>query len=206
MMDNSEIVLFVFLILASLALLIAYFYVIYIKQEKAPSNSPYTKTPLRRASDIPWSSKSKILRYLYDMHQYDNRIFEFRNAAYCRETGRIFINCVTWYGTIKVDWNFLKKRYPGNWVSWGSLDDGQQHSIRQAHGSLDGFQTDFSCPEPAPRAISAEYSWYKPGPLYVDLQTKILLGWKIVPDAFFEVLILQKPLPQLETSFRDDRE
>ena len=67
------------------------------------------------------------------MHEYDNSIFDFGKAAFCRETGRIFPNVVTWYGTIKVDWTFLNKRYPGNYVSWGSLSEYQQEMIRSAH-------------------------------------------------------------------------
>ena len=33
----------------------------------------------------------------------------------------------------------------------------------------------------------------RPGPLYVDIETKVLLGWKVVPGTDLEVLIVQKP-------------
>jgi hypothetical protein len=31
----------------------------------------------------------------------------------------------------------------------------------------------------------------------VDLETKVLLGWKEVPDTHLEVLIVQKPLSKI---------
>jgi len=96
--------------------------------------------------------------------------------------------------TVKVDWTFLQKRYPGIWVSWGSLNSDQQRAISDAHESLEGFQTEVSSPSPAPRAIEPEYAYTKPGPLYVDIQTKVLLGWKVVPGTELEVLIVQKPV------------
>ncbi|WP_068467845.1 hypothetical protein [Candidatus Protochlamydia phocaeensis] len=156
--------------------------------------SPYTGLPLRRATDLSYFAAERVLRFMYNFRQYDNRIFKLKRAAFCRETGRIFTNCVTWMETVKVDWTFLQKRYPGNYVSWGSLNDDQQRAIRDAHDSLEGFQTDFSSPSPSPRAIEPEYIYVKPGPLYVDIETKVLLGWKIVPGTELEVLIVQKPV------------
>lgn len=158
--------------------------------------SPYTKTPLRRGSTLSYSSMVKVLRTLYDLQQFDNRIFQFRKAAFCRETERIFQDCVTWYDAIRVDWNFLEKRYPGNWVSWGSLADDQKAEIYYAHDSLQGFQVEFSSTNPSPRQVEPQFCYMKPGPLYVDIDTKVLLGWKLIPDSNLEVLIVQKPKPQ----------
>ncbi|MBS4168769.1 hypothetical protein [Parachlamydia sp. AcF125] len=157
------------------------------------SVSPYSGLPLRYARDLSLETKEKIVRYLYSLHEYDNRIFEFSRAAFCRETGRIFPNSVTWFGKISLDWTFLKKRYPGNYVSWGSLTKTQQEIIRDKHTTLDGFQTEHSCPHPAPRAITPEYAFSVPGPLYADVNTYILIGWKEIPSTGMEVLIVQKP-------------
>lgn len=154
---------------------------------------PYTGIPLRRLSEISYFSAERILSYLYDMKQYDNRIFKIRKASFSRETGRVFQDSITFLGTIKVDWTFLQKRYPGNWVSWGSLNEIQQEAIRTAHTSMERYQTLESSPNPAPRAIESKYAYTKPGPLYVDLETKILLGWQVVPGTEFEVLVVQKP-------------
>lgn len=165
----------------------------YRLMNQPPSPSPYTKLPLRNASDLSFDSKERVLRFLFEMHQYDNPLFDFEKAALCRETGRVFPNVVTWYGTIKMDWTFLKTRYPGNYVSWGSLSEYQQEMIRSAHHSLEDFQTEYSSREPAPSKIEPFYAMSSPGPLYVDLDSKILLGWKIVPLTDLEVLIVQKP-------------
>lgn len=158
------------------------------------SLSPYTGLPLRRASGLSYAATEKVYRYLYEMHQYENRIFDLRKAALCRETGRLFPNCVTWYDVIQVDWTFINKRFPGNYVSWGSLNDDQQTALRNVHESLDAFQTAFSCGHPSPRQIDAQYVYEKPGPLYVDVNTGTLVGWQCVPDTQLEVLIVQKPV------------
>lgn len=155
--------------------------------------SIYSGLPLRYATDISYPSLVKLGEYFVGYSEYDNRMFKIRNAAVCRETGRIFPDCVNWRGKISLNWNFLQKRYPGHYVSWGSLTFDQQRTIREAHETLEGFQTVFSSSKPAPRDVEPHYALAKPGPLYVDLNTKVLLGWKSVPDSFLEVLIVQKP-------------
>lgn len=122
-------------------------------------------------------------------------MFNLDKAALCRETGRLFPNAVTWYGTIKVDWTFLNKRYPGHYISWGSLSDYQQEIIRSAHETVEGFQTEYSSRRTAPSQVEPFYAMTVPGPLYVDLDTKVLLGWKCVPLTDLEVMIVQKPKP-----------
>jgi len=162
-------------------------------QSRQRTISPYTGLPLRRASELSNFSTATIQRWLFSFSSYDNRPIDFNKAAFCRETGRIFPNAVTWFGEIKVDWNFLQKRCPGNWVSWGSLNFAQQEAIRRAHYSLDGFQIDQSSRAPIPRYIEDKYIYIKPGPLYADIESKVLLGWKCVPDTDLEVLIIQRP-------------
>lgn len=161
--------------------------------------SPYTGTPLRYAIDLPTNSLIKIHRFLETFSGYDNRVFKLRKAAFCRDTGRIFPDAIDWFGKIRVNWTFLQRRYPGYYVSWGSLSKDQKDEIKAVHESLEHFQTEYSCPFPSPSKIDSAYAYTKPGPLYVDLQTKVLLGWLCVPDTDFEVLIVQKPkpLPQL---------
>lgn len=160
---------------------------------RAIGHSPYTGQPLRRATTLSLYSRELVLKYLYSLHQYDNRVFDFEYAAICRETGRIFPNVVTWYDMIHVDWSFIQKRFPGQFVSWGSLSDEQQQALRSSHHSLEGFQTEFSSRTPSPRLVEKEYIFMKPGPLYVDIESKVLLGWKIVPETELEVLIIQRP-------------
>lgn len=198
--SSSDVIFFSVSILIVFVLLFALFCFGWWLSRLTGSVSPYSGFPLRRASDISSESTMKTLKYLYRLYQYDNRLIDFNKAAVCRETGRIFPDCVTWYDVIKVDWSFLQKRYPGNWVSWGSLTSEQQEYIRAAHDGLSGFQTIYSSPNPSPRAIEPLYVYEKPGPLYVDLETKILLGWKCVPDTGLEVLIVQKPKKTLRIS------
>jgi hypothetical protein len=165
----------------------------YLMKHRRISLSPYTKLPLRKAMELPPASIARIFKFMSSFHEFDNIMFDIRKASYCRETGRLFPNSLTFVGEIKVDWTFLKKRYPGNWVSWGSLDAAQQAAIGALHLSLDGYQTAFSSPDPSPRSIAEQFAYSIPGPLYVDLATNNLLGWKIVPNTDLEVLIVQKP-------------
>lgn len=189
--------LFVFLfsavILLSFTFLAFLFWLGWRLSQRTEAVCPYTGIPLRRMSEISYSSAERVLGYLYDLHQYDNRIFKVKKAAFSRETGRIFQDCVTLFDTIKIDWTFLNKRYPGHWISWGSLSREQREEIKALHGPLDKFQTLESSSSPSPRMIESQYVYLKPGPLYVDWESKILLGWQMVPGTEFEVLVVQKP-------------
>lgn len=192
--EGQWVVMLAAVIFIAFFFLIALFWFGWRMTQRSHSVSPYTGVPLRRMTEISYYSAERILKYLYDLHQYDNRIFKLKRAAFCRETGRIFQDCITWYDVILVDWNFLTKRHPGHYVSWGSLTKETQDAIRDAHSSIDEFQTAESSPTPSPRMIEPEYAYTKPGPLYVDPETKTLLGWKQVPGTEFEVLIVQKPI------------
>ncbi len=197
--DTGWVFIFAGLVIFSFAFLTLLFWIGWRISQRAEAVCPYTGLPLRRLSEVSYFSAEQILGFLYDMRQYDNRTFKVKKAAFSRETGRVFPDCVTLFDTIKVDWGFLRKRYPGNWISWGSLSQPMQEEIRRAHNSLEGYQTAFSCPNPSPRMIQSEYVYAKPGPLYVDIDTKILLGWKVVPQTEFEVLVVQKPKLNMTT-------
>lgn len=190
----SDLVYFVGILFLVFLILIVYFGYEWWQRKLPPSVSPYTRLPLRRGNEIPYQRRIQVLRYLYELHDYYNGIIDFQKAAFCRETGRLFPKCQDWQGKIKLDWTFLQKRFPGHYVSWGSLTTSQQEAIRMQHHSLDGFQTDYSSGRPSPRDIEPEYAYAKPGPLYVDMQRGVLLGWKKVPDTEIEVLIVQKPI------------
>ncbi len=191
--NNVKVMLFAMAVLAFFLLLFVAFIIGWRISQRPVSVSPYSGLPLRRASDLSYLSKEKVFNFLHSMHQYDNRVFRFNKAALCRETGRLFPDCVTWYDTIHLDWSFIQKRYPGNYVSWGSLTHAQQEAIRKCHETLWGYQTEYSCSTPSPRLIDPDYAYTRPGPLYVDINTNVLLGWKNVPDTELEVLVVQKP-------------
>lgn len=198
--DYTDVVLFSTSILLLFLLLFGVFAYGIWRRGKRPCLSPYSRLPLRRGSDLSYSATEKVVRYLYSYQQYDNRIIELKSSAVCRETGRIFPNSIGWFDVIKVDWSFLQKRLPGNYVSWGSLTNQQQQEIREAHETLQGFQTETSSPTSSPRAIELDFALAKPGPLYVDINTKTLVGWKCVPETDLEVLIVQKP-KNLKTNY-----
>lgn len=197
-LTSLEVIWFSFAILVTFVLLLAVFFIGSWVTKNQVALSPYTKKPLRLGSLIPYNTAEKVLRYLFFMRQYDNRMFDVRKAAFCRETGRLFPNAVSYFDTIHVDWTFLEKRYPGSYVSWGSLSDEQKEMIRRSHYNLDGYQTEFSSRNSAPRQVEPEFAYRVPGPLYVDLEKRVLLGWKCVPDTDLEVLIVQKPKGMFE--------
>ncbi len=192
--NSPDVALVGILILFLFLLVIAIFgYSIYLDRQPN-SVSPYSGLPMRFGSEVSYGSTKKILSFLYNKFEYNNRIFPMKKAAVCRETGRIFPNAITWYGKIVVDWTFLQKRHPGHYVSWGSLSEEQQRLIRLDHESLEKFQTDYSSPTSNPSKIEPEYAFTTPGPLYVDINSNTLLGWQEVPETEFEVLIVQKPI------------
>ncbi len=167
--------------------------------------SPYTGHPMRSGADLHWMTKEKVLRFLYNRHEYHNRMFDINKAAICRQTGRVFPDSVNWLGSLKTDWDFIAKRYPGDFVSWGSLTEIQRLHILDMHASLEGFQVDFSSSNPAPRDVEPDYALLSPGPLYVDISTGVLIGWQKVPETELEVLIVQKPveryLPGIDSKY-----
>jgi hypothetical protein len=161
--------------------------------QKRGSMSPYSKKPMMYGVDLPKSIGRQVEEYLKSLPQPENPPFDCDKAAICRETGRIFPNAVLRGEIIMLKWDFLKKRYPGNWVSWGSLTELQKGMIRLSQYSLDDYQTKTSSPRPMPQDVDQFYAYTKPGPLYVDITSKILLGWQVVPGTYFEVLVVQKP-------------
>lgn len=183
-------ILFIFLVLLGLA---ATTFFAWLVGKRDNSLSPYTGQQLRSASEMHWMTREKVLRYLFEIQNYDNQMIDLHRAAFCRETGRLFPEALTWYGSLNVDWDFIQKRHKGSFVSWGSLPEEQRLIISDKHESMEGFQTEISSPTASPRKVDEFYAMTKPGPLYVDVSTGILMGWKIVPETELEVLIVQKP-------------
>jgi hypothetical protein len=201
-----EAYLFGIAVLVAFFLLFAAFWVGWWLTRKEASLSPYTGLPLRPATGISYMALERVYRFLYNFQQYENRIFDIKRAALCRDTGRIFPDCITWYDAIRADWSFIQKRFPGHYVSWGSLSEEQQETLKSAHGSLEGFQTVYSSPRSSPRLVEPKYAMEKPGPLYVEIKTGTLVGWMCVPDTELEVLIVQKPLKIIMITLPKEKE
>ncbi len=192
-LDYASLSMFIAIMIFLVLLMVGLLWVGWRATKVRMPTGPYGKLPLRRSIELPYATIGKTYLFLTGLHQYDNRMFNIHRAMTCRATGRIFPNSMDLFGRVKLDWTFLQNRYPGAYVSWGSLNDAQMADIKRAHHSLEGFQTEFSCPNPSPRAITEEYALASPGPLYVDLETKVLLGWKRVPGTEIEVLVVQHP-------------
>jgi len=191
----DEILTIVIVLLGVLVLmgLIVFLGTLWPLKPKQPT-SPYSNMPMRRANTLRYTTQHIVKRYLKEMEDYDNRQFNLNRAAVCRETGRIFPDAVSITGKIHVDWTFLQKRMPGSWVSYGSLPDDRRQDLWDRHGTLEGFQTEFSSVNPLPQDSEEEYNAIKPGPLYVNLENNIVMGWKIVPGTEVEVLVVKRPI------------
>ncbi len=191
---SIQVLSFSFFIIFSFVALFAGAVFNYKRQNQKRCLCPYTKKPMWPGEVIPLSSVEKIMHFLYyDIHSYDNRVFPMKKAMVCRDTGKIFADTVSFWGFSKVDWTFIQKKHRGSYVSWGSLSLQQQREVREVHGSLEGFQTETSSSKILPKDCEELYAHLKPGPLYVDIETNILIGWMCVPDTMFEVLIVRFP-------------
>ncbi len=151
---------------------------------------------MRLGIDIAQSIQDYVNQFLIEESSPDNPLIDFTTAAICSETGRIFTNCVTNRGQILISWDFLQKRLPGTYVSWGILSEHEKAVIRLLHAAVDGFQVDHSSKKIYPSSVEPEFALLSPGPLYIDRRTKILIGWKKVHGTHFEVLFVQRPLYQ----------
>lgn len=180
-------------ILLILAILIGLLYIGYRVTTTRGSLCPYCKKPLMLGIDLPKSMAIYVEEFMKTLPQQENPPIDFTKAAICNDTGQIFTDCVGRGEIIRLDWDFLAKRYKGNWVSWGSLPEVTKAMIRLCHRSPDGFQFEHSSPKAAPREVDAFYGSVRPGPLYVDVATKTFLGWQRVPGTYFEVLVVKKP-------------
>lgn len=166
----------------------------WFSSKKRGSLSPYSKMPMKLGIDIAPSMRRYVDEFILSHTQPENEPFDFDTAAICQETGRIFPKAVIRGQFVRLGWDFLERRYPGTYVSWGSLSQEEQATLRMLHDTLAGYQIETSCPLALPSQIDSYYALTKPGPLYVDRVKKVLLGWKEVPGTEFEVLIVQLPL------------
>ncbi len=185
------VLLFLFSILFSLGLMT---WLGWKKEGIRGSLCPYTQSRLRLGTDIARSIQVLVNSFIEDLDPKDNPPIDFSKAAISEMTGRIYPDCVGANERISLDWSFLQKRFPGTFISWGSLPENEKAVFKLLHGNLDGFQTEVSSPRIRPEDVEREYALQTPGPLYVDRVNRILLGWKKVPGTYFEVLIVQRPI------------
>lgn len=190
---SSAILLIVILSLIAIALMTFFFWLGYWWVNRRSSYCPYVRQRLEPATLLSYEVVERAHEFMSHLNSEENPAFELKHASVCRETGRIFPDTVSPNGVIQVKWDFLQQRFPGRWVSWGSLNEAQQRRVRASHVTLRGYQTEASSPQASPRAIRLPYTLTKPGPLYVDLNNFNLMGWKQVPGTNFEILVVQTP-------------
>jgi len=147
--------------------------------------SPYGGETLLKGTELSFPAIQKVHDFMSRFGAIENPAIDFLRASVCRRTGRVFPNTITIFGVISVGKNYLKKRYPGKYVEWSSLSDEQKEAVFLAHGTLEGF-----------KIVNSDGD--KPGPLYVDMTKKHVMGWQCVPDTILEVMIVQKPLMSSE--------
>ncbi len=154
------------------------------------TQSPYGGGFMRRGSELEYSALEKVHHFWAGLDSMPNPPLDLKKAFICARTGRIF--------TAGLGKDFLYKR-AGDWISgplisWGSLDESQKSILKRMHESLDGFNTERSSRKRRPEHTEKEFWDLKPGPLYVNLSTACLVGWKCVPGTNLEVLVIQRPL------------
>ena len=154
---------------------------------------PYCRKPMRLGIDVAFSMRSYVNAFLEEQPQLDNPQIDFSKAAYCSETGRIFTECVSTLERISLSWDFIQRKCSGKYISWGALSEDEKSIYKILHGSIEGFQTEESSHLLRPECVEPLFSTISPGPLYIDRETKILVGWKKVPGTYFEVLVVQHP-------------
>lgn len=192
-LGQQSLALFVLLFLMLFAVMFVILWLGWWFTNRQGSASPFTGHEMRRGEDLAYSAVQEVQKFLDDMGDPDNPVFDMRRASICRETGRIIPETVNLFSVIKADWSSVTKRYPGRWVSWGSLSAKEQEGVVYCHDSLDGFQVDESCDKPEPKDVDLYHVTLKPGPLYVDKATRVLMGWQMVPNTNLEVLVVQRP-------------
>jgi len=192
-LGQAAIIIFILAFLLCIAIMVGLLWLGWWVTNRQGSVSPYTGSPMRRGEDLAFSAQLQVQHFLNSMEDPDNPVFALKYAAICKDTGRIFPDCVDIFRVIKVDWGFLQRRCRGHWVSWGSLSPLQKEEIAKRHQSLSDFQIEESSVIPRPQDVDGYHAMKKPGPLYVDPSTGVLLGWKIVPETQLEVLVVQKP-------------
>lgn len=191
---ESEAALVLFVTLVGVALILLLFLFLGFRREVVKGKRcPYCGAILQFGSDVANSIQQHVNAYVHAFSEEDNPEIDFSKAAICPTSGYIFQECVVRNNRVTLDWSFLSKRLKGSFISWGALPEEEKGIFRLLHLSMEGYQTEKSSPTIQPDRVEEEYARLIPGPLYVDRNTKILMGWVRVPGTNFQVLIIRRP-------------
>ena len=156
------------------------------------AKSPYLGGKGIFGHELSFPAIEKVHQFLSAHHDVNNPIFDLNNACVCKTTGRIFPDTLGFAGAKSVGWSFISRMYPGAYVSWGSLSPQERDRLYSESPELfEGYQIHDSSAEEKPKKASEYHQALKPGPLYIDRDSKVLVGWKCVPETVLEVLVVQ---------------
>jgi len=152
---------------------------------KKQGKSPYGGGPLRKLEELHYDKLFLLERYL----QSHNLSYSLKESLICEKTGRVFPKKTLRFNTLSVSRNFLSRMHQGKWLLWSSLSDQQKKKVVRSHLLHYDQLEQFQCEGFQNKSSLEEERRGKPGPLYVDLKTKNLLGWRSVPTTDLELLV-----------------
>ena len=179
--------------LAAAGLLSLFFWLGWRWTHRGTVQSPYADGGLRRVEELTYASVAHLQTFLADLDSAQHPPFDLTQSVICSRSGRIFFSSLNAFGEPSLSWRFLKRYYRGKLVSWGSLSPREQAAVCARHSDMAGYQCALSSPRARPQDVEREYALMKPGPLYVDPERAVLLGWKCVPCTDLEVLVPRYP-------------
>jgi hypothetical protein len=189
----SSTLYFIFGTLFSAAFVAAFFYIGWHFFNRPGTKSPYADIFLNDAATLTYDAVRHVHAFMTMLPQPENAFFDITKAAVCKTTGRLFPDSIGKRGVVTLKKSLIQQRYPGRYMLWETLTEQQKSLVIAAHDTMEGFQLQGSATSSRPYEIRRCYRRLKPGPLYVDRKTNILVGWKNVPETDLEVLVVQKP-------------
>jgi hypothetical protein len=189
LVTHSSTSLFIFAMVGITALIALFFLAGWWIYNRDHQTTPYGTGPLCRGTDLSFSALEQLHKFTLQEGQ---QPIQLEKASVCLQTGRVFPHTINRRKVIRTGWAFLPK---GEWIHWGALTDEEKTIIGETHSTLEGFQTLHAPTEPSPKRVPRAFTLVKPGPLYVNLSTKELIGWKCVPGTDLEILVSMQKQP-----------
>lgn len=157
-----------------------------------------TKSPfshyeyLMPAEQLHFTAMQYVHQFLQN-HPYSQMKVDLTSTLVCRKTGRIFSCDTKCRRTMKSAECYLMQHYSGVLVPWSTLNQEQKQNFVARHSCLKHFQL-----HPSGANTAFSYSdWtsadMKPGPLFVDLEAGVAVGWQCIPHTNLEIIIVQPP-------------
>lgn len=173
-----------------------YFLFIIILQNNLLSNkgkSPFSGLPLRKGGELSFFAEKKLHEFYMSLPRHFNQTPKLDKSTICTSTGRIFPNSISKFGATSNPKDIFLNYPKGDYILWQELSDPLKKTIIENHDSIKGFQINQLPKYTKEQPLNHKFAHIKPGPLFVDLKTKALLGWKEIPETNLETLVYQPP-------------